>query len=218
MNFFDINLNLRKRKNYFQLHEKAKINLKLELYKKIIFYFNLYLNTFGLKIKNLEIRPFNDKIKLNYEDEDVTEEKKNDSFSLFRKKFSIETAANLDMNALSFSHQSAKDIASMSNINYLRLRKLLLKNKSCQLQSLKKLDFIKKKLNGVFTIKENSFGWFCDPFQKINFVLNSTKFKMPDKKIYIHLSGDGLVITRTRFNLVNFCFKILNETDSELKV
>jgi hypothetical protein len=52
MNFV---LNLRKRTTYFNLTKKARVNVKQEIYLKIIFYLNLYFNTYDLQIEKIEL-------------------------------------------------------------------------------------------------------------------------------------------------------------------
>ena len=118
---------------------------------------------------------------------------------------------------LSYNHNLAKDISKMSDQNYSNFRKIIAlhQDKESRLQSLPKIKKIRQIMNKFFTISTNFYGWFNEPFEKIAYVVKNTKFPMPfikDFVLKIHLSGDGLNLTRTRFNLVNFCFKILNET------
>ncbi len=49
MNFFEITLNQRQRILYSKCNQ-----VKFNIYAKIIFYFNLYLNLFGLQIEKLK--------------------------------------------------------------------------------------------------------------------------------------------------------------------
>jgi len=61
MNFFEITLNQRQRILYSKCNQ-----VKFNIYAKIIFYFNLYLNSFGLQIEKFELSKFNNEIKIEY--------------------------------------------------------------------------------------------------------------------------------------------------------
>lgn len=76
MNFFDIVLNLRKCTTYFNLTKKARVNVKQEIYLKIIFYLNLYFNTYGLQIEKIELSKYNNDIIHNFNENDLTNSKK----------------------------------------------------------------------------------------------------------------------------------------------
>ncbi len=71
MNFFDIVLNLRKRTTYFNLTKKARVNVKQEIYLKIIFYLNLYFNTYGLQIEKIELSKYNNDIIHNFNENEA---------------------------------------------------------------------------------------------------------------------------------------------------
>jgi len=72
-------------------------------------------------------------------------------------------------------------------------------------------------MSHFFTIKTNNFGCFVDCKEKITFVIKKVyeklKKNISNNIFKIHLSGDGCTITKTKLNLVNFCFKVLNDND-----
>jgi len=217
MKFFDINLNLRKRKNYFDLNIHRQCDAKLNIFNKILFFLNLYLNTFGLAIGKIELIKYQGEIKIEYEDSDLTCKKRQEAYNLFRKHFKVRERSTLSQDELSYYHNSAKETSTMSDLNYAKFRKhvALHQEKESRLQSINKIKQIRSIMNRYFEIHQNLYGWFNEPFEKIAFVIRNTKFRLPLDKNFnfkIHLSGDGLNLTRTKFNLVNFCFKLINET------
>jgi hypothetical protein len=225
MNFFDLVLNLRKRVNYFNLTKKARVNVKWEIYMKIIFYLNLYFNTYGLQIEKIELSKYESEIIYNFNDDDLTIEKKKSNYSSFKKKFKVnehlENAQKIkkqkETQERIYLHQKAIDKSNLSNLAYKKFRKIIFNNVNCNLISPNRLLIMRNRMSRFFTIKTNSFGCFVDCQEKITFVLKKIYEKLEknisDNIFKIHLSGDGCTITKTKFNLVNFCFKVLNDND-----
>ena len=60
-------------------------------------------------------------------------------------------------------------------------------------------------------------GSYIDPFEKINFTIRKIYQKLnsviENDTFNVHLSGDGMQLTKTKLNLINFTFKILNENN-----
>jgi len=89
MNFFEITLNLRKRILYSKCNSKFKHQVKFNIYAKIIFFFNLYLNSFGLQIEKIELSKFTKEIKIEYDDTNLSIEQKKICYKYFKNKFII---------------------------------------------------------------------------------------------------------------------------------
>ena len=142
---------------------------------------------------------------------------KKQSYNLFKKKLIIsdeEFVVNLDNILI---QQTAKDKANLSNLAYSAYRKRL-QSLNCKMFSAHKLNVFKKKMNQFFTIKSNRLGCFVDCKEKIVFTLKKIYENFSIEKraalqntFKLHLSGDGCNITKTKFNIINFTFKVLNE-------
>ena len=115
--------------------------------------------------------------------------------------------------------QEAKDRANMSEKNYIRFRKTCSKINSFKLPSLFKLNEFKFRLNKFFTIIKNEFGFYVEPDEKIKWILNKLyhkeNFKLKNNIFRLHLSGDGMAASKTRVNLINFTFRVLNENNQK---
>jgi hypothetical protein len=74
-------------------------------------------------------------------------------------------------------------------------------------------------MNNFFSIKKNNYGCFVDCSSKIYFVLKKIYEELEkniENNIFkIHLCGDGCSLTRTKFSIVNFCFKVLNQNNDK---
>ena len=82
---------------------------------------------------------------------------------------------------------------------------------------LYKINSFKSKMNKFYTILQNSMGYYVEPIEKLTYVLTKIYSKL-EKNIQnntfeLFLSGDGMQLTRTMTNSVNFTFKVLNEMD-----
>ena len=201
--FLDFNLK-RKRINYFNLRDKFREKRKI---KEKLRQFNNYLNTYGLKFSNIEITSKNENNDFDLSIEEIIPEKKKAAIC-----------------------QTARDKASMSERSYKEFRNTI--KPIANLATLAECNAYKKKLNIVWPIRslsddlnenETYQGAFIDePITKIKFVCQTflEKLNAEDKKKKIEnntfnllLCGDGLQITKTHLNLLNFCFTLINDGD-----
>jgi hypothetical protein len=229
MHIFDITLNLRKRINYFNLGESAKFKIKQSIYTNILFYINIYLKTYGLQIEKLVLSENRDPVKVDYDADELNIGTRKENYDSFKKKLIIinssENQDNSDLKKLSrtFKHQKAKEIANLSNESYRLFRKTVYDKTNCKLVSVDKLNVFKKRfLNTFFKTNKNNSGFYVEILQKIEFVLKKIvesqrlcNESIENNTFKVHLLGDGCSITKTKINLVNFCFKILNLTEQK---
>ena len=216
MSNFEIPIFLRKRMSYFNLKERAQHSVKENLYLKIFFFIEIYLKTFGLQISKIELKKFNGPIVTHLNNDDLNENAKKQSYNLFKKKIAIseEIIDNVDNILI---QQTAKDKANLSNLAYSAYRNRL-QGINCKMFSAHKLNVFKKKMNQFFIIKSNRIGCFVDCKEKIEYTLKkiyenftTEKKRALQNTFKIHLSGDGCNITKTKFNIINFTFKVLSE-------
>jgi len=219
MNFFEITLNLRKRILYSKCNSKFKHQVKFNIYAKIIFFFNLYLNSFGLQIEKIELSKFTKEIKIEYDDTNLSIEQKKICYKYFKNKFIINDNEYQNLNDRIYTHQKALDKSNISNTAYGQFRKIMFNNFNNNLLSLNKILIMRKTMNNFFSIKKNDYGCFVDCSSKINFVLKNIYEELEkniENNIFkIHLCGDGCSLTRTKFSIVNFCFKVLNQNNDK---
>ncbi len=188
-----IDLNLRHgRIPYFDLVQKRAERMK---FRKKLNQFNNYLRTYGLNLKSVEI------------DDNVENEEG------FKLQIS-EKADDLNLAALC---QKARDSANISEKSYKELRKKLLP--LCRLVNLSKCNKYKSQLNNIWPVDNNSMGsYILDPVQKIKFVCNnflnrlkSEQYDLKINKFNILLCGDGIQLSKTHINVINFCFSLIDE-------
>ena len=115
-----------------------------------------------------------------------------------------------------FVAQKAKDEISMSEKKYISFRNNMKKLRA-NLPSLYKMNSFKTKMNKFYTILQNSMGYYVEPIEKLTYVLTKIYSKLDGRiqnnTFELFLSGDGMQLTRTMTNSVNFTFKVLNEMD-----
>ena len=235
MHFFEIGLHFRKRGSFFNLTDSSKIKIKYNIYIEILFYLNLFLKTYGLQIERLVLSQCNDAVKVDYDENDLSIEVKKESYNIFKKKFtilnnaqindriSVKKETELQKLQRTFKHQKAKEIANLSNKSYRLFRKQVYDKANCKLISLDKLNIFKKRfLNAFFKTDKNKSGFYVYCIQKIEFVLKKiieyqrvNLQAIENNTFNLHLSGDGCSISKTKINLVNFCFKILNKSEEK---
>ena len=210
MNHESIELNLRKRTPYFSLRDQ--LNEKRKIKKKLI-QFNKFLNSYGLRFKTIDICP-----QLNQTNEfdlNITED-----------------PTTVDKVAIC---QTARDVSLMSERAYLKFRETI--SPIAELPSLDKCNAFKKQINKIWPLSvdetdepdtekiynpsdSNKMGAFIgEPILKIKFVCQKylEKLKPPEtvenNTFKIMICGDGLQITKTHLNMLNFCFTLLNDGD-----
>lgn len=219
MNFFELIMVLRKRVKYGNISNRAKDNVKKQIYFNFLFFFDLFLYTYGLEINYIELKQFDGTIMTNYEEEQINIMTKKQKYKGFKNKFKInerENANHIDMHDVEV-FQTAKDKANLSDAAYNAMRVVINKRHKFRMTSLNKLNIFKKKLNQFYKIEKNSLGCYIDAYEKLKFTIKKIYQQIIQKGRYIenntfriHLSGDGCGITRTKFNIISFTFKVLN--------
>lgn len=200
------------------MSKRSQNRIKKQLFSQIFYFIELYLHSFGLKINKLEL------IESNEPNENVQTDKEtiDRAYLDFRKKFSIDTLENENLNPDSHLMilQSARDEANMSAIGYCRFRNKI--NQilgSYKLKSIQKVNLFKFKLNRFFDIYNNDLGCYVNTKNKIDFTLKKIYEKLngiiQDNTFNLHLSGDGMIVSKTNLNIITFVFRCLNENSSE---
>lgn len=112
----------------------------------------------------------------------------------------------------------------MSERSYNTFRKAL--SPYINLISLKECNTHKERVNKIWSIRDNEMGSYVkEPIEKIKFVctkyleklIRSSTNQVKDKTFNILLSGDGISLTKTHINILNFTFSLLNDGDLSLK-
>jgi len=190
----EIILNLRwGRTPFFDLNRKDNEKVKI---KKKLEQFNVFLNTYGLSFKQKEISNFDN-----------------------QNDFALNITENLVQNNNAAICQTARDEALMSERAYNKFRKKI--KPFAKLASLTKCNHYKRLISSYWQIQNTSCGAFVsDPIQKIKFVcekyLTCNPGALEDKCFNIFLCGDGFQLTRTHLNILNFSFRLLNDSDLSL--
>ena len=196
----DLNSRIR-RVPYFSLVDKLKEKKKL---KKKLDQFNTYLKSYGLAFNKIQIYKH-----------DINNEKD------FDLEIESKEPAGIDKVALC---QTARDVSLMSEKAYNKFRKTI--NPIAKIVSLAKCNAYKKKVNEFWAIGNNLYGSFIlEPLKKITDVCEKYIDKMgkktppepvKDNTLNIQLCGDGVMITKTHLNILNFTFSLLNDIDLSL--
>ena len=89
--YFDLELKIRRRDKYFNLTlEDTRTKVKKSFFMNYLFYLNIFLKSFGLKIHKLELKEFDG----NVFQTDVSEEAKQNKYNEFKKLFVIKKSIN----------------------------------------------------------------------------------------------------------------------------
>jgi hypothetical protein len=207
MPYDSIDLNLRYgRTRYFNLIHKQTEKIK---FRRKLTQFNTYLRTYGLNLKRIEI-------------DDNIQNETNDF------KLDI-TEAREELDLVSIC-QIARDKANISERKYKILRKNLMP--IGKLANLAQCNQYKKSLNEKFwQVIKNSTGFYVfDVLEKLTFVCNKfyNRLETEDselcrlikekKTLDIMICGDGIQCTKTRVNILNFCFSIIDEKLLNMKL
>jgi hypothetical protein len=110
----------------------------------------------------------------------------------------------------------AKDLTNMSDKKYLSLRTIFKKIIPIPLSSLVWVNELKFSLDKIFEINQNEKGFFFNPVQKLKFVIAKFLLKkndFKDKLVRIKLSADVTKISKTRIQILNFAFELLDDKD-----
>lgn len=199
----DIQLRLRKRLPFFQTDYKNQNKLTNILIRTVFMPLNILLKSMGLQFDEIKVKQF-------------TFGEPSLSLKDFKTVLKIqEKSAATEIP--DYVCQEARDTANMSERKYIRFRNIV-NRYGGRLSSLHKSNLIKKQMNSFFTILPNALGFYVKPKQKINFVLGKIYAKLNGNILNdtfdLLISGDGLQLTRTHTNTVNFTFKVLNEKDA----
>jgi hypothetical protein len=113
-----------------------------------------------------------------------------------------------------FQCMKAKDLTNMSDKKYILLRKLLKEIDPIRLSSLHWINELRFSLDKIFDIIPNDKGFFFSPEQKFKFVINKFLIQNQDfkeKNIKIKLSADVTKISKTRIQILNIAFELLDD-------
>ena len=118
-----------------------------------------------------------------------------------------------------FYHLMAKDISFLSNLNYRLQRRALLGIQ--RMPGIKKVLKLQHELNRFFEIKQNSFGYFCSPEQKIKYVCGKFLLREPNfskTNFKIKLSIDSTTISTNNLILLNVSFNLIDDVKFSMNI
>ena len=198
----DITLRLRKRQPFYQTNYANRQKL-IDMFVLTMFIpLNIYFKSLGLQIHKIELKKYTT-------GEPATSSKE------FKKVLTIQesfTAKEIP----DYMCQEARDTANMSERKYNKFRKVV-NQLGGRLASMYSSNLIKTQMSKFYTILPNALGFYVKPKEKVNFVLTKIFEKLgrmiANDTFDLLISGDGLQLTRTHTNTVNFTFKVLNEKD-----
>ena len=201
MSYDSIELNFRRfRVPYFDLIDKSKEKRKI---KKKLDQFNKYLNSYGLGFNKIEISK--------------------QTVNNYMLDIETNTTQETEQSKAAIC-QTAKDVALMSDKSYIKFRNTL--SPFSKLSSLEECNIYKKRVNKFWNISGNEMGSYIkDPASKIKFVCEkyleklsklTPPEKVKDNTFKILLCGDGVNLTRTHLNILNFTFSLVNDEDLSL--
>ena len=163
------------------------------------------------KIRSI-LQEFCSKIGLKVDSIILSRRKKNTG--VFQKPPKLTILKNqISKSQLAFRCMKATDLLNISNKKYHLLRKLL-KNSPYILPSKHWITEMKLDLNDFFEIIPNDKGFYVNPEQKIQFVCKKFLIDNPDyqsQTFRIKLSADVTQISKTRIQLLNFTFDLLDD-------
>jgi hypothetical protein len=118
---------------------------------------------------------------------------------------------------MAYQCMKATDLLNISNKKYSLLRKLLKNINPFFLPSKHWINEMKFDLNNFFEIIPNDKGFYVNPEQKIQFVCKKFLINNPDyqkQTFRIKLSADVTQISKTRIQLLNFTFDLLDDNNN----
>ena len=188
---------LRKRKSYFSACDRTKRRHK-NLIEKEFENVDDVCRTMSLQIKSV-----------NLESLSPTDRNSNSRIKINVEKPSENDIATLDEQI--FNALQAKDEANLSSRKYRMFRSKL---EHLNIPSFYRVKKLQQRLDNLFKISVNHFGAYNNPLQKMTFVCS--KFlehndKIQNDTFIIKLAADGKVLTRSRVNLLNVTFTIIND-------
>ena len=145
---------------------------------KSFFYVNLFLNSYGLEISQIELKEYSRNILDGVTDEDISNSKKNQQYNQFKNKIFVRKLtgeAFLTSEQILNFVQSLKDKINLSKQKYNTF--LVVIRKICRdikFPGKSKLTTFEKKKSSFFRIKSNTLGFYVDVKEKITYVLNKS--------------------------------------------
>jgi hypothetical protein len=187
----------RKRKNFFTCGKSQKISNKKLICQQTESLSDLS-STMGLKINEIILSPENSQQSL--------------------PKITI-LPVKISKKERIIKFVIAKDIANISNLQYIAQRKAL--KGVLQMPGIKKIIKVQHQLNKFFAIEGNIFGFYCLPEPKIRFVCEQFLLKNRDftkQNFKIKLSVDSTTITSSNILLLNISFNLINDEANAMSV
>lgn len=118
-----------------------------------------------------------------------------------------------------FKHAKGRDEAMISYRKYQRFSTTA----GLSLSSEYRIRKVYKRIDDKFRLLNNAFGYFFDAETKIKFVLKKTLQKMRANKITVNddtfilkFCGDGTNITKSRLQIINFAFTVINDSTTAM--
>ena len=219
--FDDEQILYRRRKRYFDCSLSQKKRNK-NLIKIKAYLLNEFTKSLGLEVKEIVLT--------NYENE--MEEEDGDFFDdqiqmqTFKTKHIIVTVHEDDPYQYTENYKTLKcleikDVCNISNENYRTMRKTLSTISPNKLTGLKRIYSLKIQLDNLFIVNNNEKGFYFEPEPKIKFVCKKFLSRNPNytsNVFNIKLSCDGITISKTKVQLLNFSFNLLDDKKNVLNV
>jgi hypothetical protein len=200
-----MNQNLRRRKNHFEC-QHAQQERNKNLIKRQAASLNAFCRSIGLKINKLILNRNDDLL-------DENDVEKSIKVLIEKQNYSHEEKA--------FRFLRAKDVANLSIVKYRLIRKEIMNIESCNIMGIKAISPIKFRIDNYFRLYNNEKGFWVHPQQKILFVCQKFLSKNPDfnRRIFrIKLCCDGVSVSSTKINLINFSFNLLDDAQNKLNI
>ena len=217
--FDDDQILFRRRKKYFDCARRQK-NRNRNLIKIKAYLLNEFTKSIGLEVKEIVLT--------NYENEDEDEANFIDEQEMqtIKTKHIIVTVHEDDPyqyteNYKTFKCLEIKDVCNISNENYRTMRNTLSKILPNKLAGLKRIYSLRLQLDNLFRVNSNEKGFYLEPEQKIKFVCKKFLTRNPNfvsNVFNIKLSCDGITISKTKVQLLNFSFNLLDDKKNVLNV
>ena len=203
-------LAFRKRVDYFELRERAQQSNRDGFVKEIWIPLNSWFSTHGLQLNKVELgRLSNNNEAISAEEMDKQLKKQ-----IIIDDSSARSAPDLDFDVIC---SRARDAANISERGWSKLRKAVNPSLKTPLRSTHGTNRYNKLMKAFYTIHPNRFGYYCEPIEKLQFVLEKVFIllgrKLANDTFDLAIFGDGMVVTDTFISTVCFTFKVLNESN-----
>ena len=118
-----------------------------------------------------------------------------------------------------FKHAKGRDEAMISYKKYKNFNDTA----GLSLSSEYRIRKVYKKIDEKFRLFNNAFGYYFDVESKIKFVLKKTlqnlrakNLIVKDNSFILKFCGDGTNITKSRLQIINFAFTVINDTTTAM--